>query len=83
VFSQCSNRNLTNCLNDEECQITNRGCEIKPNECKYIDASNPNNCGGLKCFYNFIQKICEEYESIDRLLEDRRGNEQSDSHGTT
>lgn len=52
VNSSCSRRPLTKCLKDEHCQIVETQCRTRPERCKEIDASNPKNCLGTKCYYD-------------------------------
>lgn len=58
VSSSCSGRSISKCLKDEHCQIVGTKCRARPERCKEIDASNPKNCAGTKCYYDEEQKLC-------------------------
>ncbi|CAD8101628.1 unnamed protein product [Paramecium primaurelia] len=86
VHSQCHLRSIQSCLQDEQCQLVKHECQSRPNKCEDIDASNPNNCSGIQCYYDFELKICQPYEDeydikSRRILDhnDGRNYEESES----
>lgn len=64
AYAICSKRSLNNCLKDEKCQIAQETCEIRPKNCEDINSTNPNNCGGIKCYYDYLLKSCQVFFCI-------------------